>query len=294
MRIVGAVKISGILLMDFLIVYYTMGVEAALFITGGVMLFGWLGEYLTLLKEGAVQLNCLNEYEKTKLRRVHNCLRDAVKRVSGADISGLKLHVIPSDNINAYAYGFNNVAITRGMLNCCDETTLCAVLGHEISHTLNMDAVAGRMIFANITLVLAGLTAGSFITVSFMWILFIMLCALGICGGFISVFLFSGAKELVKGIFTVIQYIVLFVYKLIMGIASRGNEFRADRFSCQLGYGSALSYFLTRFVESQQNQQRTLTDIIYASHPATYRRVQRIEQTRTTAGHELEIRRMQK
>ena len=151
------------------------------------------------------------------------------------------------------------------------------------------------MIFANVTLVLAGLTIGSFLTVSFMWLLFIMLCLFGICGGFISVFFFSGTKKLVKGVFRVLQYSVLFVYKAVMGIASRGSEFRADRFSCRLGaeYGAALSYFLTRFVEPQQNQQRSLTDILYASHPAAYKRVQRIEQLRSTSGYELEVRRTQ-
>ena len=141
MRILGLAKIIGILLTDFLIAYNTMGTEAALLITGGVELFAWLGEYLALLKEGAIRIDCLNGYEKSKLIIAHNCLKDDVKRVSGADVSRLRIHLIPSDEINAYAYGFNNVAITRGALNCCDETTLCSVLRHEISHIVNMDAV---------------------------------------------------------------------------------------------------------------------------------------------------------
>lgn len=277
-RIVGVTKLIGILLVDFFLAYYILGVKVALLNTVGIMLYGWLGEYIGLLKDGAIRLDYLNDYERVKLLRVHNCLIDDVKRVSGSDISRLKLHIIPSDDINACAYGFNNVGITRATLNCCDETILCSVLGHEISHILNMDAVVNRLIFANVTLVIVGLIMASFITVSFMWIVFIILCAFGICGGLFSMFIFHGTKKLVKGTFTVLQHVVLFIYKVVIGIASRSCEFRADKYSCELGYGPQLSYFLNRFVGGQESTQRSLTEILYNSHPATYKRVFRIEQ----------------
>ena len=278
MRVRGIMKIILTILADFMLVYCVLGIEAALLTTSAIMLYAWIGEYIALLKDRAISLNNMNDYEKLKLMRARECLVEDVNRLSGNDISRLKMHVIPSDSINAYAYGFNNVAITRAALNVCDDTTLCSVLSHEVSHILNMDAVFHRMIFANVTLVIAGLTVGSVISVSFMWIVFLILCAFGICGGWISMFAFHGVQKVVKAIFNVFQNIVLFVYQIVMGAISRGSEFRADKYSCQLGYGPQLSYFLTRFVDGQESRQKSLSEILYASHPATYKRVLRIEQ----------------
>ena len=65
---------------------------------------------------------------------------------------------------------------------------------------------------------------------------------------------------------------------MVMGIVSRGNEFRADRYACSLGYGTQLKYFLSRFMDGQDGRTRTIRDILYASHPDTYKRMEKIEQ----------------
>lgn len=284
MRILGILKIVMVLAMDFGAVYYLAGVEAAALVTGLILLYAWLGEYTALWKDGSVGLKHLNEYEKARLRRVQKNLTQDVKQASGADISGLKLRVIPSDDLNACAYGFRNMAVTRAALNACDDATLCAVLGHEVSHTLHMDAVFHRVVFANVTIVILGLAAGSLVSVSFMWIIFLVLCALGICGGMFSMLVFHGMNKMLKGTYTAIQYVVLFLYQTVMGLVSRRSEFRADKYSCQLGYGPQLSYFLTRFVEGQEPRQKSLNDILYSSHPATYKRVLRIQQHQAASG----------
>lgn len=278
MKSIGIIKIITILLVDFLLGYYLIGIDAALIIVIGMMLYAWLGEYIALMKDGAVNVNNLGDYERAKLNRAHACLAEDIKRVVGADISKVRLHVIPTEEINAFCYGFKNVAITRAALNVCDDMTLCSVLGHEMSHLLSMDAVVNRLIFANITLVTIGLAAGSFVSMSVLWIVFIIFCVCGVCGGVLSMYMFHGIRKLVKGMFTVMQYLLLFLYQVLIGIASRACEFRSDRFSCELGYGPQLSYFLTRYIEGQETCQKTLNEILYASHPATYKRVLRIEQ----------------
>lgn len=63
-----------------------------------------------------------------------------------------------------------------------------------------------------------------------------------------------------------------------MGLVSRSCEFRADKYSCQLGYGSQLSYFLNHFVGGQGQEQRSIHQILYASHPDTEKRVMRIKE----------------
>lgn len=289
MRVKGMTKIAIVLLADVILLQYVLGLKLAVIVTFCILLYGWLGEYIILLKDGAIGVEKLNEYEKQKIENAHICLTNDVKRVSGMDISRLKIHLIPSDNINAYAYGYNNIAITRAALNNCDDLTLCSVLGHEVSHILNLDAIFSRVIFANVTCIMVGITISSLITVSAMWIIFLVLCLIGVCGGFFSMFLFHGMKKFIQGFFSLLQRILVFVYQTIMGFISRSCEFRSDKYSCELGYGSQLSYFLSRFIEDRSIGQRTIEDILYDSHPATYKRIQRIEQYVTTS-NELRVK----
>ena len=278
MRISGIIKIAAVLGLDFTVIYCLFGWEAAAVVTAGILLYAWLGEYLALWKDGAIRADRLQDYERSRLTRAMEHLAMDVQRTSGRSISRLKIHLIPSDSINAYAYGLRNIAVTRAALQCCDDATLCAVLGHELSHIFNLDAVFFRLLFASVALILGGLIGISFLSVSFLWIIFAVLCALRLCGGIFSMFLFRGFSSLIKGFFTLIQHGVLFLYQTVMGFINRGCEYRADRYSCQLGYGPQLSYFLTRFIEGGESRTRSLTEIIYSTHPATYKRTLRIEQ----------------
>lgn len=278
MKLGGYLKLIVFLLIFFALSCSILEGEAATLLTLGITLYAWLGEYLALIKDGAIRMDHLRDYERSRISCALENLTEDVQRVSGADISSLRLHVIPSDNINACAYGFRNIGITRAMLNNCDDATLCAVLAHEVSHTFSMDAVFYRLVFAGVTVLIAGLICLSAASASVIWIVFAILCALGLCGGLFSMFLFQGFSKLAKGYFTLIQYAVLFVYQAVMACVSRQCEYRADRYSCELGYGPQLSYYLQRFVESQESGPKSLQEVLYASHPAAYKRIRRIEQ----------------
>ncbi len=276
MRAKGIIKIILVLLFDFVLFYSIFGSIGAI-VGVGIILFGaWIGEYIALIKDNAIALKNSREYERMKLMYSIEMLTENIKEKSAININKLKVHIIPTDQMNAYAYGFQNIGITRGILNACDELTINAVLSHEISHILCLDAVFSRIIFMNITLLIVSLIVLSFMTTSFIWILFFILCLIGICGGVLSVFFFSSFSKLVKGYFNLIQRIILFFYQTIMGLVSRKCEYRADSYAVTLGYALELNYFLSRFVEEQDGRQRTLSDILYATHPATYKRIQRI------------------
>lgn len=278
MRVKGIIKIILVLLFDFVLFYSIFESTGAVIGVGIILFSAWIGEYIALIKDNGISLKNSRDYERMKLMYCMEMLTENVKEKSAININKLKIHIIPTDQMNAYAYGFHNIGITRGILNACDELTINAVLSHEISHILCLDAVFNRIIFMNITLLIVSLIVLSFITTSFIWILFFVLCLVGICGGVLSVFFFSGFSKLVKGYFNLIQRIILFFYQAIMGLVSRNCEYRADSYAVTLGYGLELNYFLSRFVGEQGGRQRTLSDILYDTHPATHKRIQRIEQ----------------
>lgn len=278
MRISGMIKIGAALGIDFIILYYLIDLRIAAAVTAAILFYAWVGQYTALMKDGAVKITGLNEYDRFKLTRAMHVLTADVRKKSAVNIRNVKLHVIPSDEINAYSYGRNHVAVTRGTLRAADELTLNAVLAHEISHSLCLDAMFHRIIFANVTIIMIAITIISFVATSFVWIIFLIMCLFGICGGIFSLFCVSGISKLTKGMFRLIQRIVLFIYQLAMGIVSRGCEYRADRYACMLGYGAQLKYFLESFAGEQDNRKKSLTELIYDSHPPTYKRIIKIRQ----------------
>ena len=290
MRIVGMIKIFAAILVGFFAAYEPLGLEAAIILTAGIVLYGWLGEYVSLFSDRAISVKNLNSCDRIRLERIKDLLTNDAEQI-GANISGLKLHVVPSDDINAFAYGFSHVGITQAAMNACDDMTLCAVLSHELSHILNLDAVFHRVIAAEVMLVIGALAMGSFAGVAAIWIIFAGICLFGLGCGFLPYMAARGIGKLVKGIFSGLQWIVLFLYRVLMGVVGRGCEFKADRYSCQLGYGAQLSYFLDRFVAGEDRRHKTLNEILYASHPSAYKRIQRIEQYCASQTQELALRR---
>ncbi len=290
MKITGILKVLAVLAAGFLAVYQLLGIEAAGLITGGIALYAWLGEYISLLRDGAVSVKNLGEHERRRLLQIKEFLIEDAKNTTGDNLSHLKLHIVPSDDINAFAYGFSHVGITRAAMNACDDMTLCAMLGHELSHILNLDSVFHRVLMAEVMLIIGALAVGSFASVAAIWIIFIGICAVGFGCGFIQLMAARGLGKLVSGLFGTLQRIILFLYQVLMGIVGRGCEFKADKYACKLGYGTQLSYFLDRFVAGQDQRRKTLSEILYASHPAPYKRIQRIEQYNISQNQQLVLR----
>ena len=278
MRLQGIIKIVVTLIVSFFMIAIVAGGEIATIAMVLILLYAWLGEYLSLLCDGAISSKNLNDYEREKLERIKKVVAKEVKKVSGEDISNLKLHIVPSNQINAIAYGFDNVSFTRNALASCDEMTLCSILGHEVSHILSLDAVFNRIIFGDITLVIIVLMLMSSITVIGIWLILIILFCIGICRSAISVVITSGLSNITKTLFEAAQHGVLFVYQVVMGFVSRSAEYRADQYSVELGYGTQLEYFLDRFVDDGEYRKKSLREILYAPHPATYNRIQKIRQ----------------
>lgn len=152
-RLFGILKVALVLAIDFAAIYSLFdGPDIASGAVGVIALYVLFGGYLTLLKEGAVSSKKLPTYQRNRLETAKMQLVADVKSVSGTNISGLKLYLVPGDDMNATAYGFNCVSVTRGTFDNTDPITLNAVLGHEISHILHWDAEFNRAVFCSVTL----------------------------------------------------------------------------------------------------------------------------------------------
>lgn len=274
-RLFGIIKVAIVLAIDFVAIYSLFEDPYIAFIAVGVIaLYVLFGGYLALLKEGVVSSKKLPAYQRNRLETAKMQLVADVKSVSGANISGLKLYLVPGDDdMNATAYGFNCVSVTRGTFDNADPITLNAVLAHEVSHILNFDAEFNRAVFCSVTLLVGALSVMSF---AMMAIIFLIFLVLSCFRSWLSVMAFQGTTKAVGGLFSLLQRGVVVIYRSLLSLVSRHAEYRSDKYSCMLGYGVQLSHFLA-LTEPNNQRQLTLTEAMYRSHPPTSKRIARLE-----------------
>lgn len=274
-RLFGILKVALVLVIDFVAIYSLFDDPyIASGAVGVIALYVLFGGYLALLKEGAVSSKKLPAYQRNRLETAKMQLVADVKSVSGANISGLKLYLVPGDDdMNATAYGFNCVSVTRGTFDNADPITLNAVLAHEVSHILNFDAEFNRAVFCSVTLLVGALSVMSF---AMMAIIFLIFLVLSCFRSWLGVMAFRGTTKAVGGIFSLLQHGVVMIYRSLLSLASRRAEYRSDKYSCMLGYGVQLSHFLA-IAEPANQRQLTLTEAMYRSHPPTPKRIARLE-----------------
>lgn len=274
-RLFGILKVTLALALDFIGIYslfqdaYIAGIAV-----GVIALYILFGGYIALLKEGAVSSKKLPTYQRSKLEAAKAQLAADVKSSCGANISGLKLYLVPGDDeMNATAYGFNCVSVTRATFDNVDPMTLNAVLAHEVSHILNFDAEFNRAVFSSVTLLVGAISVMSFATMAFIFVIFLLLSCFR---SWLGVMAFHGTTKAVGGIFSLLQRGVVMIYRSLLSLVSRHAEYRGDMFSCRLGYGLQLSHFLA-IAEPASQRHPTLTEAMYRSHPPTPKRIARLE-----------------
>lgn len=279
-RFCGILKVALVLALDYVAIYSLFeDPYIASIAVGVIFVYVLFGGYLALLKEGAVNGKKLPTHQRSRLEAAKAQLVSDVKSASGTNISGMKLYLVSGDDeMNATAYGFNCISVTRGTFDNADPLTLNAVLAHEVSHILNFDAEFNRAVFCSVTLLVGMLSVMSFATMAIIFLVFLVLSCFR---SWLGVMAFQGTTKVVGGLFGLLQRGIVVIYRSLLSLASRHAEYRSDKYSCTLGYGVQLSHFLA-LAEPNSHRQLTLTEAMYRSHPPTPKRIARLERLMLT------------
>ena len=167
----------------------------------------------------------------------------------------INVRIMYDPNPNAFAIGTNTICVTEGMLDMPDEL-MAGVIAHEMGHLALQHTViqvligGGNLIITifmfvmqMIQLILAGMTAGLARKGEGVGCFVSILTAM--CGAFIWVW-------------TKICIILLMS-------SSRANEFAADEYAYNIGYGAELAEALDRL--TMGTPQTTFLKLLTSSHP---------------------------
>lgn len=244
--------LTGVLLAIGQIWFGRQGLTIAL-ILAAVMNLGsyFFSDKIAIASSGAVPIS----------REENPRIYQIVERLAGkANVPVPKIYMIPTDSPNAFATGRNpahaSVAVTRGIMELCNDTEIEGVLAHELGHVKNRDILISAVVAT-----VAG--AITYIAQIAMWA--------EMFGGYGG----GGREEREGGIFSALAMIIVapLAATLIQLAISRSREYEADSTGAHItgnpqGLASALEK-IDQWSKRVPMQVSPATAHLYCAQPLT-------------------------
>ena len=233
-----------------------------------------VGEWLLRVQNGCKKMTSMEDIERFEplFREVYSQAKMANPELP----NDIKMFISDSAEPNAFATGRRTVCVTKGLMSYTDEQ-IKGVLAHEFGHLAHKDTDAilivsvGNMIISAIFLLIRIISNISF-GIAKIFTLF-----MGENAGSIFGFLFMCLGKLATDfILAALMWIWTKLGVLLCMYSSRQNEYAADEYAFNCGYG----YDLQQVLESFGNGSGStgLFSALVSSHPDTYKRIARLQQ----------------
>lgn len=184
-------------------------------------------------------------------------------------LQDIEICIVDSLTINAFAMGKHTIAVTRGAIETFTEDELKGIILHEFGHIIHGDTKA----------ILLNLIGNGFFSICIVFTKILLLCIDIIFlstdknpkrrPSFMSVFLHF--------IFTLFLLAFTLTGNILISINSRKNEYSADSFATEIGYGKDLINALYLMQKMSLGEDMRLVERIQASHPHIAKRIGRLE-----------------
>ena len=218
-----------------------------------------------------IQTGCHKIERVDHMNKLDPCFREVIEKLKNNNIripDDIKLYITHSDSPNAFATGRKTICVTDKFLEY-DNGQISACLAHELGHIYHRDTdlilivSVGNLIINGIVLVIKAI----------MKVFAIMFGMFGLVGGPVG----AMAAAIVNSFVLIMNYFIngiMWVWsKLGMELvlkSNRDNEYEADKFSFNAGYGKELCELLDSI---KQPEEKGLFANLANSHPASDSRI---------------------
>ncbi|MCL2399785.1 MAG: M48 family metalloprotease [Defluviitaleaceae bacterium] len=248
-------------------IFVAAGFEYLLIIFGIYVLsiiiaFSSFGEWMLCLMVGARKMTRVDM--KIRMIPLLEIVYNKAKRKTPNLTNKIVLKVIYTPEPNAYAIGRRTVCVTEGLFSLPDDV-IQGILAHEVAH------LAYR--HNEVQLLIGG---GNFI-ITFLILIIKLISAIIAVFSVISGFRRRSFGIVVAGLFFAgIIWLWTKFCMLFLMWSSRENEYDADKYAAELGYGFELAKGLDAIGTSEP--QESLLKALYSTHPNTHDRIGRLQQ----------------
>lgn len=186
----------------------------------------------------------------------------------------LSLHGNYDATPNAITVGFNTLGFTAGVLQAASDEELKGVISHELGHLSHRDFVYDTLLYSMESL-------GRYCLYG---LFFIPALIFGFIGGIITGLLrmeplMEIIGEIWWGFYKLSHRIIYGISKIARVNINKYGEYRCDAYAIRYNCGTGLLSFLRKqkVVEIARDERPTFTEYIMSTHPATEKRIARLE-----------------
>lgn len=225
-----------------------------------------LGEEILKLINGVRKL--YTRREKDYLIPLFEEIYEDVKQ-EYPNLPHMEICIIDSLTVNACAMGRHTIAVTRGAVETFTEDELKGILLHEIGHIVRGDTKATLL-----NMIGNGLFSIGVIIIKFALLILdlVLLPFFKKTNGITALI-----SSLIHFIFDILLIGFTLAGNIILSINSRENEYRADRFAFENGYGEDLISALYILQKMSLGEDMELIKRMQASHPHIAKRIGALE-----------------
>ncbi len=242
---------------------------------GLVIALSPIGEFFLRIQSGCKRLKKhKNKEQAARLQRLFDEVYAKAREKDPSISPKVKIFLSKDKDINAFATGRKTVCATTGLLQLNDEE-IKGILAHECGHIGHKDT----------DLLLVILVSNMLLSILFVVIRVIVWTVVFLIGEGESSL--GGIGNLIARLLIDILLVTLIRLWTKLGIylvmhSSRMNEFEADKFACELGYGNQLAYALNHI--DGDGDKKSFWSNLRSSHPDTVDRVAKINEYLTANG----------
>ncbi|MCL2771719.1 MAG: M48 family metalloprotease [Oscillospiraceae bacterium] len=201
-------------------------------------------------------------HEKSKLLPLFEEVYSEVVKTDHDLSRNIRLYITENMSVNAFAFGRNTITVYRGSLERLNDECIKGLMAHEFGHISHEDTIISLI-----------MTIGNF----FYSLLMILLTNIK---NKIDTHKDSIIMGLIKFFFDIIFYVfrgIEIISNLLIMHASRQNEYKADLFALNCGFGEEITAVLNELYQMTTTKPETIKKIINSSHPPITKRIERLE-----------------
>ena len=233
-----------------------------------------IGEWILRLQNG-----CRKMTRREDIERFEPIFREVYIKAKKANPElpdSIRMFISDSREPNAFATGRKTVCVTKGLLNYTDEQ-IKGVLAHEFGHLAHKDTDAILVVAVGNMVVSTIFVAIRLFANIFMGIGQFMTAVLGrSIGSIIAAFFIGIGRAIADLILVLLMRAWTQIGVWLCMYSSRKNEFEADEYSFNCGYGDALCQVLESF--GNGGGANGLFAALASSHPNTDQRISKLQE----------------
>ena len=232
-----------------------------------------IGEWILRFQTGCKKITNRNELDFMEpiFQEVYSKARAKDPSIS----PNVELFICDEECPNAFATGRKTVCITKGMLNGMTDTQIKGTLAHEFGHLSHKDTDLILLVTVG-NLIVNAIIAGIKILLTIGHLFVVIISFFFGEDGVLFTALSSLNKFLVTLLISGLMWLWTQLGNMLVLKSSRSNEYEADAFACELGYGNELISTLNAISEGESAGAHGLFAMLMSSHPDTPSRISKI------------------